>query len=291
MSSPSNPSSTRPAAGQTTLQQQIAQLEAQLAQLKKDQTLLQDLTARKEELQKELHRVNGHIARLAGKVGPIAPVSPDRPTTPAKAKPTTAKPVATAKPAAAPITKALAPAKATGQPRLADLILDSLKGAKGKPLTVRQLTDESMKRGFTTTSSLPYKVVESRVQELSKKGIVARSKDQPGWILAKAPTAPATAKTPPPTVVKPAKPAANGKAPVIPKDNPPARTTLRAEIISVLKRSKRPLPLKELSERILAGGYETVSTDFANVLGVALKKLENVKRIPGEGYLLEGPKA
>jgi len=291
MSSPTNPSSPRPVAGQSTLQQQIAQLEAQLAQLKKDQTLLQDLTARKEELQKELQRVNGHITRLAGKVGPMAPASPDRPTVAAKPKPMAAKPLATAKPVTPPVTKALAPAKATGQPRLADLILDSLKGAKGKPLTVRQLTEESMKRGFTTTSSLPYKVVESRVQELSKKGIVARSKDQPGWVLTKAQMAPAGAKPPAPVVAKPAKPAVNGKAPVVAKDNPPAKTTLRAEIVSVLKRSKRPLPLKELTERILAGGYQTVSTDFANVLGVALKKLENVKRIPGEGYLLEGPKA
>jgi hypothetical protein len=290
MSSPSNPTSARPVAGQSTLQQQIAQLEAQLAQLRKDQTLLQDLTARKEELQKELQRVNGHIARLAGKVGHIAPASPDRPTAPARAKPAPAKPAGTAKPATAPATKALAAAKGTGQPRLADLILDSLKGAKGKPLTVRQLTDESMKRGFTTTSSLPYKVVESRVQELSKKGMVARSKDQPGWVLTKAPMAP-VAKAPAPAAAKPSKPAVNGKAQVVPKDNPPAKTTLRAEIVSVLKRSKRPLPLKELTERILAGGYQTVSTDFANVLGVALKKLENVKRIPGEGYLLEGPKA
>jgi uncharacterized coiled-coil protein SlyX len=253
------------------LEQHIAQLEAQLAQLKKDKALLQDLAARKEELQKELQRINGQISRLTSKVAPPPPSNAapaPKPPAAAKPTPTPAKPVPTpAKPAA----PAAAPTAAAG-PRLADLIVACLKEARGKPLTVRQLTDQTQKRGFTTSSSSPYKMVESRVQDLSKKGVVARAKDQPGWVLKNAPA-----------------PAANGAA-AAKKANGADKPPLREHVVNVLKRSKRPLSLKVLSEKILADGYQTGSSDFANVLGVALKKMADVKRIPGEGYTLKAAK-
>jgi hypothetical protein len=58
-----------------------------------------------------------------------------------------------------------------------------------------------------------------------------------------------------------------------------------------VRRPQRPLSLKELCQCILAAGYRTASTDFANVLGVALKKMSNIQRIPGQGYMLKGGKA
>jgi uncharacterized coiled-coil protein SlyX len=250
------------------LEQHIAQLEAQLAQLKKDKALLQNLAARKEELQKELQRINGQISRLTSKVAPPPPSNAaPGPKPPAAAKPTPTPP----KPVPTP-AKPAAPTAAAG-PRLADLIVACLKEAKGKPLTVRQLTDQALKRGFTTSSSSPYKMVESRVQDLREKGVVARAKDQPGWVLKNAPAPTAT----------------NGAA-AAKKANGADKPPLREHVVNVLKRSKRPLSLKVLSEKILADGYQTGSSDFANVLGVALKKMADVKRIPGEGYTLKAAK-
>jgi hypothetical protein len=285
MSSPTSP----------VLEQHIAQLEAQLAQLKKEQTLLQNLRARKEDLQKELHRVNAQIAKVTSKVAP-----PSAGNTVPAAKATPTPPAAkVAKPVSPPAKVPASPAAvSSAAPSLADLIVACLKAANGKPVGVKQLTDETLKRGFRTTSSTPYRIVESRIQDLSKKGVVAHAKGQPGWVLGKA--APA-AKPPAATPMKHgatksvgAKPGKNGVAKVAPyakKDNTPAKPPLREHVVIVLKRSKGPMSLKELSQKILAGGYKTGSTDFANVLGGALKKMKDVKRVPGKGYELKGAKS
>jgi hypothetical protein len=267
------------------LEQAIARLEMQLARLKKDQTLLQNLAARKTELEKELQRVNDHISRLTSEAASFPATETGRaakPRSTAKASTHTAK--AAQAPAKTPAKKSAHPTTASAdKPRLADLIMACLEQAKGRPLTVRQLTDETLKRGFVTASNSPYKVVESRIQDLSKKGLLCRAKGQPGWLLlGKAGSAGAAA-----AMKHAAKPTVDGAKASSSADKPP----LRQHVLDALQHSKRPLSLKELCQCILAAGYRTASTDFANVLGVALKKMSNIQRIPGQGYMLKGGKA
>jgi hypothetical protein len=238
------------------VEQALARLEMQLARLKKDQTLLQELAARNAELEQELKCINDQITKLTGEVASLP----------------------AAKTGAVPKSKPIAKSRrhaAGGRPRLAVLIVACLKKAKGRPLTVRQLTDETLKRGFTTACCSPYKVVESRIQDLSKKGLLYHAKGQPGWLLGKANHADGTPR----------------HVPHSKKSDSAGKPPLRQHILDALQRSKRPMSLKELCQCVLGAGYRTASSDFANVLGVALKKMSNVRRIPGQGYVLKGDQA
>ena len=126
------------------------------------------------------------------------------------------------------------------------------------------------------------------MQELSKKGVVARAKDQPGWVLGQA--AKSTASKPSTPAAKPTakpSPSAAPTAPAAKRDITPAAPTLRQHIVNLLKRAKRPLKAKELAARVLAAGYQTASNDFANVVSTALKKMAEVQRVPGQGYVLK----
>jgi hypothetical protein len=271
-------------ASPTVFEQQIALLESHLAQLKKDQTLLHNLTARKQELHLELRRVESQIARVQGKAAAL-PV----PEKPVVAKPA-AKPAAAATPAKTP-TPAKAAVPSPAAPRLAEIIVACLKDANGKPVSVRQLTEESLKRGFTTTSPSPYKMVESRVQDLSKKGVIARAKNQPGWVIksaAKAAAPKAAAPAAKSMAVKAAKPTANGVAAAAKNGAAKVVPTLRERIVQLLKQNKRPLSVKDLTGKVLASGHKTASKDFYNVVAVQVKKMKGeLKRVPGEGYTVK----
>jgi hypothetical protein len=215
-------------------------------------------------------------------------------------KPTGATGKAAAKPVVAPITSpgpgpkaAKAPPPAAPALRHSELIMACLKEAKGKPVTVRQVTEDALRRGFVTSGNSAYRAVESGVQELRKKGVVGRAKDGSGWILVPAGKATAEPKRVPtpvaPAVAKSAKPSTNavGSATSPAKrDGANGQPSLRQYVLGVLKRARRPLPLKDLVAKVLAEGYQSSSKDFANVVGVLLKKMPEVRRVPDEGYAL-----
>ena len=58
-------------------------------------------------------------------------------------------------------------------------------------------------------------------------------------------------------------------------------------LTGLLRKSKRPLGSGELAQQALAAGYRTTSADFTNVVGVMLRKMDNVEYVAGKGYRLK----
>jgi len=121
------------------------------------------------------------------------------------------------------------------------------------------------------------------VNELVRKGMLRRAKDQPGVVAAMAPNgrkaaAKQVAKAPV-TKAAPAKTAPTKAG----RNQPP----LREVLTELLQKSKRPLNGGELARQAQAAGYRSASKKFADVVWVALGKMDNVERVPGEGYRLK----
>ena len=81
---------------------------------------------------------------------------------------------------------------------------------------------------------------------------------------------------------KPKPSPATGKA-----KQPSAQPPLRVVVTDILKQARKPLRTKELAERALASGYQTKSGNFSNAVQDLLKNMDNVQRVPNEGYRLK----
>jgi hypothetical protein len=253
------------------LAHRINQQEADLARLRKAfearQTHLAKLARRKDELQKQLQRVEAEI-QAAGR-GPARMPS----VTPAKA----------------PAPKAETKASAISLPQF---LVSVIRQAK-RPVTIKELAREVGRRKFPTTTRNVSGLIKSRVSELLRKGILNRAEDKPGVVLAQATT---TAKSMAPKATSTS--SSNGqKKMTASKAAMPARTTpsnqappLGALLMNILAKSSQPLKARELADRAKASGYKTKSRDFTNVVWVAVSKLNNVENIPGEGYRLKKAK-
>jgi TolA-binding protein len=84
---------------------------------------------------------------------------------------------------------------------------------------------------------------------------------------------------PTPAVVVNKTPAPVAAAPVTP-------SSLKTVLLQILKAARKPMNGSELTDRVLATGYQTTSKRFAKVVGTQLSKLQNVEHIKGEGYQL-----
>ncbi len=248
------------------------------------------------DLERGILRVDAEIQALAQGGMPTAQATP---TPPKNGQASAKRPVAKASSG----TSASAPAQPLSLPRL----LLAIVGAAQAPLTTKQLTEEVVRRKYLTTSKNLAALVDTRIQELLKKGLVRRPKDQSGIIAVRtstngqasivksqpsvatkpaqkpaqpvAPKAPATAK-PAKKVAKPA----SAKTPIVAASN--TALPLSAVITKILSESTEPIPARELGERVLATGYQTRSKDFINVIWVAVSKLDDVENIAGRGYRL-----
>lgn len=262
------------------LAQRINQQQAELDKLRQEyearQADLRRYALRKEELQAELLRVETEIQGLAQGAKPPASVAP------------TAAPAAPKR----PVAKASSP-KPTPAPAepltLPKLLLQIVREAKG-PMTVKTLTEEAVRRNYVTTSKNLAALVDTRISELIKKGLVRRAKNQPGVVAvsgsAKGPTLPV--KVAPPAAAKPAKKSVTPKAAATPafaasKSGP----SLTSVIAKILGESSEPVPARELAAKVLATGYQTKSKDFTNVIWVAVAKMDNVENVSGRGYRLK----
>jgi hypothetical protein len=281
------------AASLQDLQQQISQRELELQTLRQEletrQNQLGTLTRRKEKLLTQLRQVEAEIAALAAS-----------PSARKAAPPTPAKTVAP--------TPALA---AGGQPKLADLIVLLLRQSD-KPMTSRQLREKALRRGYQTSSRNLVKTIEVRIQDLKNQGVVRRSSGQPGYVLTAAAEAKAKTakKTPQPEPGKTNKATAqSAKAATAAKLNSrPSATVsgtvkatglvgqgsqppLREVLTTLLKQSTKLLSAKELSARVLAGGYQTNSANFVKVVGTKLGEMDHVDYVPDKGYRLKKTQA
>ena len=167
------------------------------------------------------------------------------------------------------------PRKITGT--LSDQILQLLQRAGG-PMTASQLSKELIRMKFPTKSQNLANLVQARMNDLLKKGLVRKAENQPGVVLASGV-------------------AANGQPPRASgrRGRPPGRRGPRATgqpslakmIVSVLEKSSRPMKGRELAERVLAAGYKTTSKNPAALMWAVLNRLPNVENVPGQGYRLK----
>ena len=166
-------------------------------------------------------------------------------------------------------------------------MLETLVREAKHPMTVKQLTEELLRRKFPTTSKNLAGIVQTRVGELVKKGIFRRSKDRSGVVAATA-AANGSKVVSSPAVRKPGKSATKTKARSASAAKPSRKQPpLRVVLTELLRKSKRPLSGSELAEQAQKAGYRSASVDFANVVWVMLKKMENVAHLPGKGYRLK----
>jgi hypothetical protein len=204
--------------------------------------------------------------------------------TPAAAPKSAPKSAPTAKRAAV----APRPRGASGQ-TLPGLLVELVRAAGG-PVTVKELTQQVVRSKFQTTSTNIPRMVNNKVGELVKRGLLRRATGRPGVVLGQAPAAKAKAA---------AKPAANSKksAKPAPAAKPAAKPaaaaadhakgSLRALLVQLLAQSNRPLRAKELADLALQKGYKTTSGTFVNVVWDALNKLSDVENVRGKGYQLK----
>jgi hypothetical protein len=62
--------------------------------------------------------------------------------------------------------------------------------------------------------------------------------------------------------------------------------SLRAILIELLTKSKRPASARELAEKALATGYRTASKNFLGVVWTALGQNDNFENVPDKGWRL-----
>jgi len=125
------------------------------------------------------------------------------------------------------------------------------------------------------------------VGELVKKGIFRRFKDGAGVVAATAATNGSKAVSSP-AARKPVKSVNKMKAPAASTLKPNQKQpSLRVVLTQLLRKSKRPLSGGELAEQAQKAGYRSASVDFANVVWVMLKKMENVEHLRDKGYRLK----
>jgi hypothetical protein len=226
------------------LAQRITQQQAELEYLRRElearQTKLADLTRRKEELTRQLQEIQLEIQGVAT----------GEPMTPA-------------------------PKPAPGM-RLADLIVAIVEEAGGQPVAVRQLAKEVSRRKFPTTSSNIPGMVQTRVGELVRNGLLQRVPGRLGVITGKTHNGQTAGSR------KMAKPKSRKQAP-----DKTEQPTLREVLFKVLKKSRQPLTSGQLANEVLATGYQTISMDFATVVSVALSKMPGLAHVPGKGFRLK----
>ena len=251
------------------LAQRIERQAAELAKLRQvygaRQAQLADLTRQKNQLQAQLQKVEAQMHAIGKDITPFhgqrTAIKPGKASVP----------VSTAK-----------PAPSISLPKL---LVDIVRKAK-RPLATKELLEAVVRSKYPTTSTNFQAVIETRVGELARKGILKRAGDRQGIVLGKvksnSPTEPARhgalpVKKPMATKVPASGTDPNGQA----KKKP-----LKALIHEVLAKSSRPLTTEQLAEKILESGYLTTSKNFLNVIWVGIGEMENVERV-AEGYRLK----
>jgi len=138
-------------------------------------------------------------------------------------------------------------------------------------------------------------VVETRLWDLKKRGLVQRAADQSGYTLVPSANGPATkvgtAKSArPKTPAKTAKRKAPG-APAPTGGKAMNRLPLHVLLVQILQKQSRPITGGELAKEALEAGYVTSSKNFAQSVWTALGLMKDVENVKGEGYRLKRGKS
>jgi hypothetical protein len=244
------------------LAQRIAHQQTELDALRREyearEARLAELRSRKEGLESQLRRLDAEI--LAVNKGQAPPATPKTP-----------------------------PVRTTRKQTLPGLLVELLQGVKG-PLTVKKLAEEVEHRKFPTSSKSIPRLVQVRVQELVRKGILQHAQGQPGFVLARSGKGDTAASGQPVHAMKDNTREGSTPTKAI-KQAKPSRTTgqppLRVVLTSILKKSRQPQRSGELAQQVLATGYKTTSGNFPALISVTLSNMDNLEHLPGEGYRLK----
>ena len=251
------------------LAQRIDQQQAELEKLRREyasrQQQLEKLTQRQQQLQAQLQQVEAEIAGLGQ-----GQASPTKPVTATKSAPVKTVPAAPSNGAVAPLS-------------LPKLLVQIVREAK-RPITIKELASEVVRRHYPSTSKSLPNIVETRVAELVKKGLLRRAPDQAGVLPGR--MAPA-AKAPSPAAAAVSKPATAAQSTSKVTAGTASELTLAAAVTKVLAASAKPLTARELAEKVRALGYRSKSKDFLNVLWTGIGKMDNVEHVKGQGYRLK----
>jgi hypothetical protein len=211
------------------------------------QAQLAGLTHRKMELQAQLQKVETEIRSIAK----------DAATTPTL-----------------PFTKStkVSAGKLVRGLSLPKLLVDIIRHSK-RPLVTKDLVEAVVQRKYPTTSTNLQAMIETRVNELARKGILKRASDRQGVVLGNSATLESATRQAP-----------VAKKPLGGKNQ--KKKSLKVVIQEVLANTSRPLNTEELAKQILLTGYQTKSKNFLNVIWVGIGDMANVERV-AEGYRLK----
>ena len=185
----------------------------------------------------------------------------------------------------------------SNQPSLASEIVAVIRSAS-RPLTAKHLAQEVKRRGFKTTSADFTKVVETRLWDLKKRGLVQRAADQTGYTLAPSANGPAP-KAGVAKAASPRTPAKTAKRGALAASTGPSATggkaanrlPLHVLLTQILQKQSRPMTGGELAQEALKAGYLTSSKNFAQSVWTALGLMKNVENVKGQGYRLKRGKS
>jgi hypothetical protein len=270
------------------LARRITNREAELQKLRREfeerRRHLASLTQRKEALQAQLQRIDTEITALVTGVQRKTAIQRPKPS-----KSTQSEPAKNAKSKSAKLPVPSRNSATEPGLTLPHLIVRIIQEARGA-LSISQIAEEALRRGFTTSSGNFRKVVAIRVHELGRKGILRPADGQAGYVLGKSSRiqeAPAR---------KPALPKGNSKNgfPAAGKNSKPSQgkrqgeqPSLQSVLTRILERSTRPLVARDLAKRAVAIGYRSKSKDFDHLVQVTLSRMDGVANMPGKGYRLK----
>ena len=254
-----------------SINQKESELQALRRELETRRNQLADLTRRKDQLLGQLEQVEAQIVALNGGV-------PTKGKT-AKAKAARRRP---------PVSVADEPSSSQFPARKGSLaeLLVTILGQAPEPMTVPQLAREAKRRGFRSSSKIFAKVVEARTYDLQRRGILRHPEGRPGFVLVDSAAGNAAAARRKRYGSGNKK---NGSIAPRPKQTPPQvqQRSLRVVLTDLLARSGNPVPARDLAGQALASGYRTNSKNFMEVIWVNLGQMDNVEKVPGEGWRLK----
>ena len=214
------------------LADRIQQQEAQLANLRQElesrQTHLSILTRRQGELQAELQQVEQEILAIA--------------------PPGTADSVPSAKVKSAKLASSNASVKPEQGLSLPKYLVELVRQAK-RPITAKELGEQVAANKFPTTSNKIKDIVQTRVYDLLRKGVLHRVDGSSGVILANGFDAAKHGATKPPTSVPKGSSRKTTAATPVGRAN---KQTLPEALVKVLSASSRPLSGQELADEVSA---------------------------------------
>src|SRR5262249_38040262 len=144
---------------------------------------------------------------------------------------------------------------------LTDVLVEVVRAAD-RPVTVKQLTEEVLRRQVPTRSGNVHALVADRVKELVRRGLFRRIPGQPGVVPGQPPGG---AKAP----GRRARPAvsegvvvAKTPAPRAEAGRRDSQPSFQVILTGLLQKSRRPLTARELAAQARAAGYQSGSKSF-----------------------------